>query len=395
MDLELSLMGSPSRHDEVQALLNGFESRGRNKIKISYRSWDSAWSDMVRNSIHGVSPSVSEVGTSWVPDLVGMNALYPLPATVTAKCGNKEDYVSQSWKSCFLVDNPQMWAIPWVSGARVIYYRRDLLEKAGINPDNAFLNPTAMAQTLSRLQAAGVERPWITSTIASLNTLHLISSWIWAAGGDYISKDGMKLLFAEKEAVDGMANFFALAPFLGPNPHECSYPAAIDLFWKGEAAVTMDGTWIYGDQKATAAPVVLDNLGVALAPGPAYVGGSNLVIWTNTADKFASEDLLLFMLEPASVLAMAKVTGLAPARLDSLRSPEIFEPAYGDTFVRAIETGRSMPSQMFSGMIEDKLHYTFGNIWADVLDSPDADLHEIITNRLIPLKRRLEIAIFG
>jgi multiple sugar transport system substrate-binding protein len=369
MDLELSLMGSPARHQDVQDLLQGFEDRGRSKVKISYRSWDSAWSDMVRNSIHGTSPTISEVGTSWVPDLVGMNALFPLPASLIAKLGDKTDYVPQSWKSCFLVNGLEMWAVPWVSGSRVIYYRRDLLAKAGINPEAAFLNPAALLQTLSRLKDAGVERPWITSTVASLNTLHLISSWLWAAGGDYISQDGLKLLFAEKEAIEGMAKFFSMARYLGPDPHECSYAEAIDLFWKGEAAVTMDGTWIYGAQKPTAAPVVLENLGVALAPGPAYVGGSNLAIWTNTADKFSAEELLLFMIEPASIIAMSRVTGLAPARLELLKSPDVFEPSFGDVFSRAIETGRSMPNQMFSGMVEDKLHYVFGNIWADVLDA--------------------------
>jgi multiple sugar transport system substrate-binding protein len=395
MNLELSLMGSPARHEEVQTLLKGFEESGRFKVKISYRNWDSAWSDLVRSSIHGTSPTVSEVGTSWVPDLVGMNALHTLPASLTSKLGTADDYVSQSWKSCFLHGDPQMWSTPWVCGARVVYYRRDLLAKAGIDPEVAFLNPEAMLQTLSRLKDAGVECPWITSTVASLNTLHLISSWIWTAGGDYISRDGQKLLFADQEAMDGMAKFFAMRDFMGQDPHECSYEKAIDVFWKGKAAVTMDGTWVFDAEKPVADPVVLENLGVALAPGPAYVGGSNLVIWTNTTDKYSAEELLAYMLEPDSVMTMSKVTGLAPARLSLLKSPGVFASGMEDILRKAIETGRSMPTQMFTGMVEDKLHYVFGNIWADVLDSPQTDIREILANRLGTLKKRLEMAIFG
>jgi multiple sugar transport system substrate-binding protein len=348
----------------------------------------------VRDSIHGVAPSVSEVGTSWVPDLVGMNALYPLPLSVVRKLGGIEDYVPQSWKSCFLFGNPQMWSVPWVSGARVIYYRKDLLARAGLEPGKAFADPQAMLNTVRQLHESGVTRPWITSTVTSLNTIHLIATWIWAAGGDLISDDGRRLLFAEKESIDGMAAFFAMGQFMGPEPQEYSYESAIELFWRGEAAVTLDGTWIYDMQKATANPQVLENLGVARAPGPAYVGGSNLVIWTNTLDKAAAADLLLFMAEPESILEMSRVTGLTPSRLDLLNSPEIAGRDFGKVMNEAIETGRAMSNQMYSGLLEDKLHYTFGNIWLDVLKNPQANLHEILARHLVPLKQRLELSIY-
>ncbi len=394
MQLELSLMGSSTRLDEVRSLLRGFEERKSQHVNLTYQGWDSAWSGMVRDSIHGVAPSVSEVGTSWVPDLVGMNALYPLPVSVVRKLGSIEDYVPQSWKSCFLVGNPQMWAVPWVSGARVIYYRKDHLAKAGVDPQKAFVNPQAMLDTVLQLHQAGIARPWITSTVASLNTIHLIATWIWAVGGNLISEDGRRLLFAEKEAIDSMATFFTMGQYMGPESQEYSYESAIDLFWRGDAAVTMDGSWIYDMQKATANPQVLENLGVALAPGPAYVGGSNLVIWTNTVEKAAAADLLLFMAEPESVLEICRVTGLTPSRRDLLNSPEIAGRAFGKVMNEAIETGRAMSNQMYSGLLEDKLHYTFGNIWIDVLKSSYANLHEIIARHLLPLKERLELSIY-
>lgn len=394
-ELELSLMGTASRSKELQDLLARFEAGGRARVKVTYRDWDSAWSDMVRNSIHGVSPAVSEVGTSWVPDLVGMNALHPLPAAVMHKLGDESDYPAQVWKSCFLAGSPQMWAAPWLSGARVVYYRRDLLDRAGLDPAAAFANPAAMLDTVVRLHEAGIAHPWITSTTASLNTMHLILSWVWASGGDFVSKDGRRLLFAEQDAVDGMTTFFRMGRYMGLKSKECSYETAIDLFWRGEAAVTMDGTWIYETLKRRASPQVLENLGVALAPGPTFVGGSNLVIWTNTADKEAAQDLLLFMTEPDSVLTISRLTGLIPSRRDLMNAPEVTGRDHGEIFNRAVQTGRSLPNQMFSGMVEDKLHYTFGSIWVDVLNTPDLDPGEIITNHLAALKERLELAIFG
>jgi ABC-type glycerol-3-phosphate transport system substrate-binding protein len=139
-------------------------------------------------------------------------------------------------------------------------------------------------------------------------------------------------------------------------------------------------------QKATANPEVLDNLGVALAPGPAFVGGSNLVVWSDTPDKDIAWDFLEFLCEPDFVLTMFRLTGLTPARLSLLNSCEVRTRDFGPIFDRAVETGRSLPNHCFSGMVEDMLQYAFGLVWADVLKYPDMDPRDILMEHLTPLK---------
>ena len=393
MEIELSLLGTPSRHTDVQSLVKAYERRSSARVKVAYHTWDTAWSNIMRNRTQGPALAVSEAGTSWVPGLAGMDALIPVPASVIKAVGNEKDYISQAWKSCFLFGSPQMWAVPWVTGARVIYYRKDLLDRAHVNPDTAFASPQSMLEAVIKLQKAGVARPWITSNTSSLNTLHLISSWIWASGSDFISQDGRHLSFASPQAIDGMELFFRLGHYMGAAGKEYTYDNAIDLFWRGDAAITMDGTWMYEAQRSTAEMDVLDHLGVALPPGPSFVGGSDLVVWANKTDAASAWDLLLFLTEPESVLAMYKLTGLAPAKLSLLNSREVLKRAFGPTLNRAMETGRSLPNHRFSGMVEDNLHYAFGLVWADLLKSPQADPRELLTRHLTMLKERLELAM--
>jgi multiple sugar transport system substrate-binding protein len=331
-------------------------------------------------------PAVAEVGTTWVPDLARVNALRPVPAVLLEKLGGEKDYLPQLWKSCFSFGKPQMWAVPWISGSRVIYYRRVLLAQAGVDPDTAFANPQSMLEAVKHLHEARIAHPWITSNVTSLNSLHLISTWIWAGGGDFTSEDGQGLLFAEPGAIESMAAFFQMGRYMGDKPQEYSYESAIDLFWNGDAAITMDGTWRYDVQKASANPEVLDNLGVALAPGPAFVGGSNLVVWSDTNDKDIAWDFLQFLSEPDFVLAMFRLTGLAPARLSLLNSCEVRTRDFGQVFNQAVETGRSLPNHCFSGMVEDMLQYAFGLVWADVLKYPNMDPRDILVEHLMPLK---------
>jgi len=393
VEIELSLLGTASRRSNVDSLIKVFKERTSLDVKVSYKNWDSAWSEMMRTgSRRGVLPSVSEVGTSWVPDLARMNVLEPVPVELQEKLGGEKDYVSQSWKSCFLLGDKHMWAMPWVCGSRVIYYRRDLLDKAKIDPAVAFASPDGMLDTLERLRDAGVERPWITSNVSSLNTLHLISTWIWAAGGDFIADDGQHLLFAEPQSLEGMDTFFRMGRYMGP-AQEYSYDGAINLFWQGHAAITMDGTWIYETKKSTTNLKVLDTLGVALAPGPAFVGGSNLGVLENASDMEAAWNLLQFLSEADSVLGMFTLTGLAPAKLSLLNSPRVLQRNFGPVMNRAMETGRSMPNHRFSGMIEDNLHYAFGLVWAELRQSPMKNPRDILVKYLAPLKDRLEVAM--
>ena len=116
---------------------------------------------------------------------------------------------------------------------------------------------------------------------------------------------------------------------------------------------------------------------------------------TNTADKEAALKLLLYMSEPEAVLGICQLTGLAPARLDLLATTETGEPEFQRVISHALETGRSLPNIVFSALLEDKLHYAFGEIWADVLNSPQADPRKIIIRQLGPLKEQVGRMING
>jgi len=395
IELELSLLGTADIPwlPEIQKLVQKFSVQSHASVTVTSRDWETAWVEMVRSSLYGKSPAVSEIGTTWVADLIGMNTLSPLPASLVRELGGADTFLPQNWESCFVAGDPNMWAVPWVSGARVLYYRRDLLRKARVDPDTAFSTPGAMLETLAQLQQAGVAIPWVTPTAISVNTIHQVTTWVWAAGGDFIADNGRHLLFADDNAIEGMANYFSLGRFMGPNPEDRSFNAASNLFWRGNAAVTMDGTWVYQGQKASASPQVLENLGVALVPGPSFLGGSNLVVWSSALNKLAAVELLKFMIEPEALMTMLHFTGLVPARRDLFHSPEVVGREFGVLFNQAVEIGRSWPTRPFSGMIEDKLHYAFGRIWGDVLASPKRDPREIISSYLVPLKIRLEMAI--
>lgn len=391
IELELSLMiQSPEQLHLLEEQLAVFEEKSRIRVHVTPMTWSSGWSEMVRSAIYGKGPHISEVGTTWVADLVGMNALQPLPKQTIAGFGGAAGYLSPSWESCFIMGDPKMWAAPWLAGARILYYRKDWLAKAGIKPDTAFQTPSALKETLARLQAAGVTYPAVVTTRPSLNTLHLISSWVWGAGGDFVSADGKGFRFMEDQALKGMADYFSLGQYFGPTAAELTDGSANELFWSGRAAITLDGCWVFLTQRQPLNPEVIANLGVGLLPGPSFIGGSNLVVWKHTTHPEAALDLVRFLTNPEVELMAYHATGLLPARKDLLQSPEVtndFTPQLN----AALESGRSWPNLSFGGLLEDKLTNAFGMIWNEVLSSPSSDPQEALRRTLLPLERRLKV----
>src|SRR3990172_665023 len=135
-ELEFSVMAdSPSG---IQPLLDQFETERQVHVRLRRLTWDTAWSDLVKVGLYGDGPDVSEIGSTWLGDLVAMNALRPFEEQELAALGGPGDFLPSTWNGGRVVNQPQMWAMPWFTGARLLFYRRDLLERAGGGEQTAF-----------------------------------------------------------------------------------------------------------------------------------------------------------------------------------------------------------------------------------------------------------------
>ena len=161
-ELEFSIMAeSPAN---IQPLLDQFEAEYRIRVRLRLLTWDIAWSDLVKVALYGDGPDVSEIGSTWLGDLVAMNALRPFAEQELAALGKPSDFLPSAWNGGRVANQAQMWAIPWFTGARLLFYRRHLLERAGVDERTAFTTAGQFDETLSRLQASGAQVPWTVPT---------------------------------------------------------------------------------------------------------------------------------------------------------------------------------------------------------------------------------------
>jgi multiple sugar transport system substrate-binding protein len=137
----------------------------------------------------------------------------------------------------------------------------------------------------------------------------------------------------------------------------------------------------------------MGQLGVALPPGPSFVGGSHLVIWKHSTRNREAFELIQFLSRPAVQVAHSQNVGLLPARLDALASPPFSSNPLWQLATRALRTGRSFPVTRSWGLMEDRLTTGFAAIWADLLANPALDLQAAIAQRMEPLARRLDLVL--
>jgi multiple sugar transport system substrate-binding protein len=390
-EIDLSVMSyTPEAIGQLQNVIAEFEANNHVRVNIHTLSWESSWSEILKYVFHGHGPAVSEVGDTWVSSLSKMNALRAFTRAEVEAIGGEDAFLAATWQR-ELSTKGSAWSIPWLAETRVIIYRRDLLEAAGVDEQTAFETHDRMVETLEQLRESGIINPWIVPTTKTLNTLHNLPSWIWGTGGDFVDADYRSVTIADPAARAGIRNYYSLYRFIDPAFYGFDASQAEGTFLSGKAAVTINGPWMVFPTYEIGQPDVLDKIGVALMPGQPCVLASNLVIWKHTPvrEERLAVALVKFLTESKVQRICGQQTGLLPARLETLaREPYETHPFY-KVFVKGLKFGRSLPTIRLWGLIEERLTMAFGNLWEKILAEPEPDLDAIIQTELAPLAQKL------
>ncbi|HZY41602.1 MAG TPA: extracellular solute-binding protein, partial [Anaerolineae bacterium] len=239
-DLEFSVMAhGPTTADDLRPVLARFEAEQRVKVKLRVFTWETGWTETMKFALYGHGPDVSEIGSTWVGTLAATGTLRPFGIREIAAAGGRYAFLHPSWQSGYLTGQPEMWAMPWLSNVRFVFYRQDVFQQAGIDTTTAFRTSAQFMQTLTRLQETGVAVPLVLPTANSLNTLHTAAPWVWGAGGNFIDQAARHTIFNTVEARAGFRAYFDLHRYLAPAAQRLDTEQSDQFFLRGEAAVTI------------------------------------------------------------------------------------------------------------------------------------------------------------
>ncbi len=261
------------------------------KVNVTAIGWDVAHDKITAAIAGGATPDVSMIGSTWSGELAKTGALEPTPANLVDKAA----FFPGAWQTVDV--NGTAYGVPWYVETRVLYYRTDQAEKAGVKPPATWAEFTAFARALKEKGGAkdGFQQSY-TQGAAWQEVLPLI----WQAGGEIV-KDGA-YTFDTPEAVTALKQYASMfEQKLAPNnTPEGAFPQS---FIKGEIGGFFSGPWMIGVLNNDGGAGFDDKFDVAPYPkGPvsatSFVGGSDMAVFKQAKNRDAAWSFIKWLSEP-------------------------------------------------------------------------------------------------
>ena len=266
-------------------------------------------------------------------------------------------YAPGVWSTTKVVGQDGTWAVPWFTEARAIYYRKDLLEKAGVDrrrpsttgtPSRRRSRSSRSARLTARRRAVRVTRQEGVRPRPQRDAVHLGGRRRRAERGRHEVDD--RLDRGRGPGVEFVADLLPDGLF-DKTPLEKDGTQVEESFKGGQLAVWVGGPWVLGtvprEDDEDVADAARANVGVAPMPsGPAgeaytFVGGSNLMMFKTSKNKDAAWAVMKFLSEDQTQTAYADMPRHVPG------APRAAGEAAGEKdenyakFLEAIKKGRS------------------------------------------------------
>jgi multiple sugar transport system substrate-binding protein len=122
-------MGSEGEY--VRALSQEFERRNPGvKIIVQSIPWTAAQEKLITAYASDNTPDGFQLGNTWVPQFVALNAIEDLDDWVSSsKVIKKDKYFEGIWDTNVM--DGSVYGIPWYVDTRLLFYRKDIFERAG------------------------------------------------------------------------------------------------------------------------------------------------------------------------------------------------------------------------------------------------------------------------
>jgi multiple sugar transport system substrate-binding protein len=194
------------------------------------------------------------------------------------------------------------YIVPLVTEWQVLYYRKDLLQQAGLKVPTNFTELEAAAQKLNSESVAG-----FASRGKGAAAVTQLSSYVFNYGGQYLENGAA--VFNSKPAIDATRFYGRMLGSYGPKGvTSMSWENIMPLFQAGKVAMWTDASVFYGqivDQSKTQIPVA--NFDIANFPaGPKTNAPFIVSSWgISVASQSKKKDLAMKFLDWASSKEMA------------------------------------------------------------------------------------------
>ena len=330
--LTVWVMGDSS--ENFDQLVAPFEDETGIAVNAEAIPWDGVNSKLTTAVASGDGPDVTQIGLSNLAAFQDAGALLDMDDYVDDHPALADENFPDAVASSEISDEGH-YSVPWVSDTRILFYRKDLLDKAGVTPPASWEEFHAAAAALAETNEHGYYIPqWDQA---------LPIEFTWQAGGDPVGSEGNVTLDSDefRKAADFYLSFYR--DELVPTNADFDQ---VQGFISGASPMVISGPY-FGNAVAGAAPELDGEWGVATLPaevnGLSLFAGSNVGIWNNTEHVGAALELLEYLADPKTQLAWFELTGELPTTQDALSNPKLADDPHVAVYVEQLSEAKLLP----------------------------------------------------
>jgi multiple sugar transport system substrate-binding protein len=373
-----TMPNSPDPKKDLDQLIAPFTAQTGIKVNVQVVGWD-VQLDRIRNAaVSGTGPDITQAGTTQVPFFAALGGFANLDKDV-GQIGGSSGYNSAIWNTTKVVGQDGTWALPWFTEARAIYYRTDVLKKAGLDPATAFKDWDTFRQSLltikQKVPTIGGKpiAPFGQPGGKAFDLVHDVMPFVWAAGGSELSSDNKTSTINSPQAEEGIKFITQLVKdgTFDKSQLERDGTQVENQFKGGHLAVWIGGPWVLGSVKRTDdttwSKAARANVGVAPLPaGPTgkaftFLGGSDLMVFKSSKHQDAAWQLLKYLASDRVQQAYANLLGMFPAK-ESAQKQYGSQDANLEKFLTAVQDGRTYSPIPQWAQVENAYKGSFGQI---------------------------------
>jgi multiple sugar transport system substrate-binding protein len=300
----------------VSQLIPAFEKEHPDiHVQVQQIPWTAAHEKLLTAFVGDATPDIAMLGNTWVPEFVALNALAPLDGMAArSKDIRRDDYFPGIWKTN--VVNGHTYGIPWYVDTRLIFYRSDILAKAGYKSMPQTWDEWIVAMKKIKSQMGPKQYPMLMPT----NEWPQPVGFALETGSPILRNGGRYGAFEEarfRKAFDFYLSFYKLG--LAPPVSSSQISNLFQEFERGNIAMYISGPWYIGEFRNRLDSAVQGKWMTApmpgvSGPGVSMAGGSSLSLFSASTHKKEAWLLMEYLSRPEIQTKFYGLTGDLPPR---------------------------------------------------------------------------------
>jgi multiple sugar transport system substrate-binding protein len=351
---EITVWAPGVEGEKLPELAKDFERENPGvKVNVTPVAIEQAHNKILTSIAGNKTPDVAWVGSTWMAEFAKTGALDEVPDSIDL------EQFFQGAQDAVTVDD-KAYGVPWHVETRVLYYRTDIAEKAGIT--KAPETWDELKETARAMKEKGGAKYGIN---LSSNNWQEWAPFVWQNGGEIAEGDQYTL--DSPEAVEATAFYQS---FFDEKLTPPSTQQGFDItpaFVRGTHPMFISGPWHMGlideaggkgfEKKYTVAPLPENESGTS------FVGGGELVVFKNAKNRDAAWKFVEYLTKPEVQAKFFKVAADLPSNQAAWEQPELAEDSRVKVFGEQLEDAKTAPVfpkwEQYALKLNDSLDETF------------------------------------